>query len=371
MALHGGTGLGDEQFQDLIARGCAKVNISTALKESYLKSSLEYLRAAEDKGTWDPPAAVQRPARGGHRDGPRHMRIFGSSGTRLVTALIFDCDGVLADTERYGHLPAFNATFEEFGLPVRWDEDEYAGKLRIGGGKERMASLFDDPAFVAAAGIPDDPAERASCSPSWHRTKTAGFKKLVAEGAIPARPGIARVIIAAPLMPAGPSRSLDFRRGVGPGGAGARGRRRAAARCRFSPATSFRPRSRTRPSTLRFEPRPATPPTRSSSRTPVTVCWPRLGAGLPCVVTVNGYTRGRGLRRGSPRGLGARRPRTAAHRGAREPRPDRPGDFISIEDLRPASMLGPRARKGSDERRSGVRREAHSRTSTWWFDSNT
>ncbi len=28
MALHGGTGLSDEQFTDLIARGCAKVNIS-------------------------------------------------------------------------------------------------------------------------------------------------------------------------------------------------------------------------------------------------------------------------------------------------------------------------------------------------------
>ena len=32
IALHGGTGMTDEQFPDLIARGCAKVNISTALK---------------------------------------------------------------------------------------------------------------------------------------------------------------------------------------------------------------------------------------------------------------------------------------------------------------------------------------------------
>jgi beta-phosphoglucomutase-like phosphatase (HAD superfamily) len=43
----------------------------------------------------------------------------------MVRALIFDCDGVLADTERDGHLPAFNQTFEEFGLPVRWSEEEY------------------------------------------------------------------------------------------------------------------------------------------------------------------------------------------------------------------------------------------------------
>jgi HAD superfamily hydrolase (TIGR01509 family) len=114
-----------------------------------------------------------------------------------VTGLIFDCDGVLADTERYGHLPAFNATFDEFHLPVRWDEDEYAEKLKIGGGKERMASLFDDPEFVRAAEIPADEGERAELLASWHRTKTAWFKKLVAEGQIPPRPGVARIIAAA------------------------------------------------------------------------------------------------------------------------------------------------------------------------------
>ena len=41
-----------------------------------------------------------------------------------MNALIFDCDGVLADTERYGHLPAFNQTFRNFGLPVQWLEEE-------------------------------------------------------------------------------------------------------------------------------------------------------------------------------------------------------------------------------------------------------
>ena len=72
-----------------------------------------------------------------------------------MSALIFDCDGVLADTERDGHLPAFNQTFAEFGLPVRWSEEEYGEKLRIGGGKERMASLLT-PEFVREAGLPAD-----------------------------------------------------------------------------------------------------------------------------------------------------------------------------------------------------------------------
>ena len=52
-----------------------------------------------------------------------------------MNALIFDCDGVLADTERFGHLPAFNQMFAEFDLPVRWSEEEYGAKLKIGGGK--------------------------------------------------------------------------------------------------------------------------------------------------------------------------------------------------------------------------------------------
>lgn len=56
IALHGGTGLSTEQFHDLIARGCAKVNISTGLKELYMKSSLEFLRGAEAKSKWDPPS---------------------------------------------------------------------------------------------------------------------------------------------------------------------------------------------------------------------------------------------------------------------------------------------------------------------------
>ena len=72
-------------------------------------------------------------------------------------ALIFDCDGVLADTERYGHLVAFNQMFAEFGLPVRWSDADYQAKLAIGGGKERLASLLT-PQFAAQAGLPADPA---------------------------------------------------------------------------------------------------------------------------------------------------------------------------------------------------------------------
>ena len=80
MALHGGTGLSDEQFTDLIARGCAKVNISTALKETYLKSSLEFLREAAERDKWDPPALFRHQRAAVVDLARRHIRLFGGSG---------------------------------------------------------------------------------------------------------------------------------------------------------------------------------------------------------------------------------------------------------------------------------------------------
>ena len=113
-----------------------------------------------------------------------------------MPALIFDCDGVLADTERDGHLPAFNEMFEEFGLPVRWSDAEYAEKLKVGGGKERMRTLLT-PDFVAAAGLPADPAALDEQVAGWHRRKTEIYTGIIRGGAIPPRPGVRRVAAAA------------------------------------------------------------------------------------------------------------------------------------------------------------------------------
>jgi HAD superfamily hydrolase (TIGR01509 family) len=113
-----------------------------------------------------------------------------------MTALILDCDGVLADTERYGHLVAFNQTFAEFGLPVQWTVAQYRDKVRIGGGKERMASLLT-PEFVAATGLPPDLEGQQAAIARWHRRKTEIYAKLVSSGAVPPRSGVARLVGAA------------------------------------------------------------------------------------------------------------------------------------------------------------------------------
>jgi HAD superfamily hydrolase (TIGR01509 family) len=111
-----------------------------------------------------------------------------------MTALIFDCDGVLGDTERDGHLPAFNETFEHFGLPVRWSVEDYGHLLKIGGGKERLATLLDDPDVVKAAGSPSTDEERAQVVAAWHQYKTKTFTDLIAAGVVPPRPGVRRII---------------------------------------------------------------------------------------------------------------------------------------------------------------------------------
>jgi ketose-bisphosphate aldolase len=80
IALHGGTGMTDAQFADLIARGCAKVNISTALKVVFMKANLEFLKVAEAKDSWDPPSLF-REVRGSVLEmAADHMRKFGSVG---------------------------------------------------------------------------------------------------------------------------------------------------------------------------------------------------------------------------------------------------------------------------------------------------
>jgi len=106
--------------------------------------------------------------------------------------LIFDCDGVISETERFGHLIAFNQMFAEFDLPVHWDDEEYAKRLQIGGGRERLASLLT-PEFVQYAHLPTQYEEQRRMLAQWHKRKTAIYIDIVKSGRLPGRPGIARL----------------------------------------------------------------------------------------------------------------------------------------------------------------------------------
>jgi ketose-bisphosphate aldolase len=78
MVLHGGTGLREDQFTDLIARGCAKVNISTALKIAFVQSHREYLEANPDKN--DPPSLLAHVKGAVKQMAIDHIGMFGSAG---------------------------------------------------------------------------------------------------------------------------------------------------------------------------------------------------------------------------------------------------------------------------------------------------
>jgi HAD superfamily hydrolase (TIGR01509 family) len=110
-----------------------------------------------------------------------------------MKALIFDCDGVLADTELHGHLAAFNRMWERAGVPWRWDERQYAEKLQIGGGKERMRALFHEPAFQAVYQVPKDESAQKELLAQWHAQKTAVYQEIIASGSVPGRIGVKRL----------------------------------------------------------------------------------------------------------------------------------------------------------------------------------
>jgi HAD superfamily hydrolase (TIGR01509 family) len=106
-----------------------------------------------------------------------------------LQALIFDVDGTLADTERDGHRPAFNAAFEEAALAWHWDVDLYGELLAVTGGKERMRFYAEryDPGFLAQ---PD----ADEIIKTLHAAKTRHYVAMLEAGQIPLRPGVAELI---------------------------------------------------------------------------------------------------------------------------------------------------------------------------------
>ena len=106
-----------------------------------------------------------------------------------LKAVIFDCDGVLAETEKDGHRVAFNKVFEEEGLGVQWDIGEYGELVEVAGGKERMKHYFQKNADKLKGKVVDD-----ALIAKMHKRKTDVFTQLVEEGRMPAREGIARII---------------------------------------------------------------------------------------------------------------------------------------------------------------------------------
>lgn len=107
----------------------------------------------------------------------------------MLKALLFDVDGTLADTERDGHRPAFNAAFKEYGLDWDWDIALYGKLLAVTGGKERMKYYVENfrPDY-------QKPANFDALVAELHKAKTRHYTRMLAEGGIPLRPGVRRLL---------------------------------------------------------------------------------------------------------------------------------------------------------------------------------
>ncbi len=105
-----------------------------------------------------------------------------------MEALLFDCDGVLVDTEKDGHRVAFNMAFAQKGIDTEWSVEEYKELVKVAGGKERMTHYFNN------KGWPEGNYEQALLIKELHALKTALFMELIESGRLPLRPGVARLI---------------------------------------------------------------------------------------------------------------------------------------------------------------------------------
>jgi HAD superfamily hydrolase (TIGR01509 family) len=106
----------------------------------------------------------------------------------MLLALIFDCDGVLVDTELDGHRVSFNQAFKEAGLQTEWNAARYGELLSTAGGKERMRRHFDE------TGWPTGHQDRDALIAQLHKLKTNIFMDLISTGKLPLRPGIQRIV---------------------------------------------------------------------------------------------------------------------------------------------------------------------------------
>ena len=106
-----------------------------------------------------------------------------------LKAILFDVDGTIADTERHGHLVAFNLAFEEEGLGWHWTDEMYQDLLSVTGGKERMRHYLEK-YDIAEPNVPDLNIYIAKL----HARKTELYVEQLNKGGIPLRPGIKRLL---------------------------------------------------------------------------------------------------------------------------------------------------------------------------------
>lgn len=107
-----------------------------------------------------------------------------------LKAVLFDVDGTLAETERFGHLVAVNEAFEAVGLDWRWSAELYGELLKVTGSTERINHYVANwqPSYRHV----NENLDELIAEIVEH--KNANYKRIAEGGEIPLRPGVERVL---------------------------------------------------------------------------------------------------------------------------------------------------------------------------------
>ena len=101
-----------------------------------------------------------------------------------LSAVFWDVDGTIADTELCGHRVAFNLAFKDFDLDWHWNEKSYLELLKVSGGLNRIIHYRDDI---------NSELTNEKCMLIQSR-KGYYYKKLIEAGRIKVRLGVLRLI---------------------------------------------------------------------------------------------------------------------------------------------------------------------------------
>ncbi|KAK8484220.1 hypothetical protein V6N13_076701 [Hibiscus sabdariffa] len=132
---------------------------------------------------------------------PRRLSV---SASRSLQALIFDCDGVILESEHL-HRQAYNDAFAHFNVrcppssqPLNWDLEFYdVLQNLIGGGKPKMRWYFKEhrwPSSTLFETPPESDEERAKLIDTLQDWKTERYKEIIKSGTVETRPGVLRLM---------------------------------------------------------------------------------------------------------------------------------------------------------------------------------
>ncbi|KAJ3676915.1 hypothetical protein LUZ60_002639 [Juncus effusus] len=118
-------------------------------------------------------------------------------------ALIFDCDGVILESEHL-HRQAYNDAFEHFNVrcssseSLYWDSDFYdVLQNQIGGGKPKMRWYFGENGWPVSSIFetpPSSDSDREKLVDILQDWKTERYKGIIKSGTVEPRPGVIRLM---------------------------------------------------------------------------------------------------------------------------------------------------------------------------------